>query len=199
MNERIEKWNERYSQGEGIHEFAPSPPLPEAVERLSPGLALDIASGAGRHAIFLAERGWRVLAVEGARSGVDRMLEEARRRSVGGLIEARVVDLESSPRAFAIEPDQYELICDFYYLNRDLFDEIRAGVRPGGLFVAAIHLDDPGAANPMNPAFLLAPGELRSMVTGWGWEILHSREGGSRDKGHERPTAKIVARKPPGK
>jgi SAM-dependent methyltransferase len=196
MNERIESWNERYSRREGVHEFAPSPPLPWAVEGLQPGLALDIASGAGRHSIFLAERGWRVVAVEGARAGIELMMEEARRRSVASLIEAREVDLEADPPLFAIEPDRYDLVCDFYYLDRSRFPQIRDGVRPGGLFVAAIHLEDASAERPMNPSFLLAPGEFRSIVEGWGWEVLHAHEGHSRDGGHHRGTAEIVARKP---
>jgi tellurite methyltransferase len=195
MGDRIQSWNEKYSRGEGLHEFAPSPPLPWAIEGVPPGLALDIASGAGRHAVFLAERGWRVVAVEGARAGIDRMLEEARRRSLERLIDAREADLETGARVFAIEPNRYDLICDFYYLNHGLFDAIRAGVRPGGLFVAAIHLEDPAAERSMNSSFLLAPGELRSIVEGWEWEILHAHEGASRDRGHQRASAEIVARK----
>src|ERR1041385_6734822 len=128
MNERIDRWNERYSRGEGLHEYKPSPVLAAAIEAVAPGLALDIASGAGRHALFLAERGWRVVAVEGARTGVDTMLVEARRRGLEGRIDARVADIESRPRGFAIEPERYDLICDFYFLDRTLFEEIRAGV-----------------------------------------------------------------------
>lgn len=198
MNERIQNWNERYSRREGVHEFAPSPPLPNAVEGVPPGLALDLASGAGHHGIFLAERGWRVVAAEGARAGIELMMDEARRRSVDGLIEVREVDLEADPPRFAIEPGRYDLVCDFYFLNRDLFPQIRDGVRPGGLFVAAIHLEDASADRPMNPAVLLAPGELRSTVEGWGWEVLHAYEGHSRDGGHQRASAEVVARRPVG-
>lgn len=191
--DRIERWNERYERGEGVHEFVPSAPLPAAVELLRPGLALDLASGAGRHAIFLAERGWRVVAVEGATSGIEIMLREARRRGVSSSIDARRADVERRPRGFQIERDRYDLICDIHFLDRSLFDEIRDGVRPGGLFVARIHLQEPCAADHRNPAFLLGPGELRSTAESWGWEIMHSYEGGG---DHDRRAAELIARRP---
>jgi tellurite methyltransferase len=198
MNERIARWEERYARGEGLHEYRASPPLPLALDLAPPGLALDLAAGAGRHAVVLAEAGWRVVAVEGTRTGVDLMRREALRRGVSDRIDARVADLEGSPRGFEIAPDAYDLVCDFYFLDRSLFDEIRRGVRPGGLFVAAIHVEDPAVVDARSPSFLLAPGELAALVASWGWEILHAREGGSRDAGHHRATAEIVARRPAG-
>jgi len=196
MNERIAKWDERYRKGEGEHGFEPSPPLLQAIQEVAPGLALDIACGAGRHAIFLAERGWRVVAVDGSRAGLERLREESGRRGIGHRIEARLADLERRPRRFAIRPAAYDLICDFYFLDRTLFDKIRAGVRPGGLFVVALHVALPEDPAPGNPAFSLLPGELKRLAAGWGWEILHSLEGPPRESGHERATAELIARRP---
>ncbi len=190
---RIERWNERYERGEGVHAFVPSAPLPAAVELLSQGLALDVASGAGRHTIYLAERGWRVVAVEGARSGIEIMMGEARRRGIASAIDARKADIESRPRGFQIEPDRYDLICDIHFLDRSLFDEMRDGVRPGGLFVARIHLHDSGGTDRHNPAFLFERGELGSIAESWGWEIVHNHEGGGDG---ERPSAELIARRP---
>jgi SAM-dependent methyltransferase len=195
-NERIVVWDDRYGRGEGFHDFRPSSPLPLAVGLASPGLALDLASGAGRHALYLAEHGWRVVAVEGSRVGIDVMVAEARRRGVAGAIDARAADLESHPRGFVLETDRYDLICDFYFLDRSLFDEIRDGVKPGGLFVASIHIEDQAARDRRNTRFLLAPGELRALVDGWGWEILHSVEGATLEAGHHHASAEIVARRP---
>ena len=193
MNERLVRWNERYSRGEETFDFRPSSPLPAAVSGVAPGRALDLASGAGRHSIWLAERGWRVVAVDGARAGVDIMQAEATRRGVADRIEAHVADLMTHPRGFALEPDAFDLVCDFYFLDRSLFEEIRAAVRPCGLFVAAIHLagpDDP-------PDRLLRPGELAGMVGPWGWQV-DIEEGASREHGHARGTVHLVARRPGG-
>ena len=191
MNERLVRWNERYGRGEETFDFEPSPPLPAAVAGVVPGRALDLASGAGRHSIYLAERGWRVVAVDGARAGVDIMRAEAARRGVADRIEAHVADLMARPRGFALEPATYDLVCDFYFLDRSLFDEIRTAVRPGGLFVAAIHLAEPG--DP--PDRLLAPGELAGIVEHWGWQV-DLAEGASREHGHARGTVHLVARRP---
>lgn len=190
---QIARWNERFARGEGIHRFVPSLLLPEAIRGAEPGRALDLASGAGRQAIFLAERGWRVVAVDGAREGIELMLGEARRRAVDGRIEAHVADLEVDEPAFVIETDGYDLICDFYFLHRPLLDRIRSGVRPGGLFVAAIHVR---AGADETGRFRLEPCELEETVTRWGWEILHAREGASRESGPEVATAEIIARRP---
>ena len=193
MNERLRKWDEKFARGDEIHAFAPSAPLPEALRGLAPGLALDLASGAGRHALFLAEQGWQVRALDGSRAGIDRMLEEARRRGVADRIDARICDLETD--AFTLEADAFDLVCDFYFLHRPLFTQVRRAVRPGGLFVAAIHVADPGGGKAPH-SFLLAPGELRALVAGWGWQVVHGHEGASAETGHRRATAEIVARRP---
>jgi SAM-dependent methyltransferase len=189
MNEQIGKWDERFARGEELHDFLPSPPLPAAAAGIAPGFALDLASGAGRHSLWLAERGWRVEALDGSRTGVARMMDEARRRGVAERIDARIANLEAT--GFALEPDRYDLVCDFYFLHRPLFDQIRRAVRPGGLFAAALHVK--GGAKPGR--FVLEPGELRAIVEVWGWEILHVREGESAESGHRHPTAEIVARR----
>lgn len=193
---RLDRWNDRYSRGEETYGHKPSAPLPRAVAGVAPGLALDLACGAGRHAIYLAERGWRVVAVDGSSAGVELMLREARRRGVEARIEARVADLETEPRAFGIEPERYDLLCDFHFLDRGLFPALLSGVRPGGLFVAAIHVEDPREAAPHG--FLLRPGELRDLVAGPGWEILHVLEGPSAEEGHQHATAELIARKAAG-
>ena len=175
-------WDERFLRGDELHDGLPSPPLPQAVLGVQPGRALNLASGAGRHALFLAGLGWQVHAVEGSRVGVQRMLDEAHRRQVS--IEAEIADLEAPGFAIAGE---YDLVCDFYFLHRPLFGGIREAVRPGGLFVASIHVGE--------GRFSLAPGELRALVESWGWTVLHYREGASPESGHHRPAAELIARR----
>ena len=193
MNERLKRWDDKFARGQELHGLAPSPPLPSGVQGVAPGLALDLACGAGRHALFLAERGWRVHAIDGSRVGIERMMHEAGRRNVAGRIEPRVCDLESA--GFTLEPDAYDLVCDFYFLHRPLFEQVRRAVRPGGLFVAAIHVAD-AAGDAAPHAFLLEPGELKSLVATWAWDILHDREGPSSEADHRHATAEIVGRRP---
>jgi SAM-dependent methyltransferase len=188
-------WDERYGRGD-YATLEPSPLLARAVELCGVGdgrRALDLACGAGRHALLLAARGFDVTAVDASRVGVELLRGRARERGLD--VDARVADLERGE--FHIEPGAYDIVCDFYYLQRDLFPALRAAVRPGGLFVAAIHLVDEDAhASPMNPDFLLEPGELRAEFDGW--EILHDRETSGRDTDagqHTRRSAELIARK----
>ncbi len=188
-------WDERYSRGEHAT-TEPHRLLARAVDGLAPGRALDVACGAGRHAIFLAEKGWQVTAVDASRVGIELTLERARKRGV--TVDARVADLERGP--FLIGAEAYDRVSVFYYLQRDLWPQIRAGVRRGGTLVAAIHLMEDGPqAQPFNPAFLLQPEELRREFHGW--EIVHYNEGTLHDDDpgcHHRPTAEIIARKTEG-
>ena len=94
------KWDERYGRGEHATE-EPSRLLVRAVELfagrgtakgVAPPRALDIACGAGRHAVFLAARGFDVTAVDSSRVGVG--LTRERARAAGVVVDARVADLE---------------------------------------------------------------------------------------------------------
>ncbi|MCA1557053.1 MAG: methyltransferase domain-containing protein [Acidobacteria bacterium] len=186
-------WDERYRQGSHAT-LEPNPLLLRAVENLPGGRALDIACGAGRHALLLARLGWRVTAVDSSLVGIE--ITKERARSIDVEIDARAADLER--REFEIERDAYDLICDFYYLQRDLWPEIRAGVRACGLFVAAVHLrDEEAERETRNPDFLLHEGELRAEFSHW--EIVHYHETQLNDDDpgeHHHRTAEIIARKP---
>ena len=174
MNPQIAKWNARYAGRAPGDLSEPSPPLPDAVAGVSPGRALDLACGTGRHTIWLASRGWRVDAVDGSEVAVSLLRANAVQTGCAERIETHVADLEANPPEFTIEPAAYDLIVDCYFLHRPLFAKIRAGVRPGGLFVAALHL--PAPAGPRGHGYVLRPGELKRVVKGWRWNVLHSVE-----------------------
>jgi len=183
-------WKSVYSHPENL-DFSPAPLLVANCETLAPGRALDLACGHGRNAIYLATLGWRVTAVDREEAAI-RLLRE---HSAGLNIDARVCDLEDS--SFAIEPFAFDLICDFLYLDRKLFPEIREGVKPGGTFIGAMLLvgqalppANPGDSEP-NGSFQLEPGELRAAFAGW--KILFYSE--SAEPGKKRLTARIVARR----
>jgi SAM-dependent methyltransferase len=174
-------WDEHYAQAANL-EFTPVPLLVEVAEMLAPGRALDIASGPGRNALYLAGLGWSVAAVDASRTAIGILRERAAAARLS--IETHQADLEAG--AFAIEPAGYDLVYDFFYLQRNLFPQIREGVRPGGVFTAEIHLrEDDGHR------FVLEPGELRAEFAGW--KILYYSE--APRLGHTRATARIIARR----
>src|SRR5213595_2248304 len=99
-------WDERYRHGEHFTR-EPTPLLQIAIQDLKPGRALDLACGVGRHAIFLAQHGWKVTAVDSSRVAIEILQQRA--GEAGVTVDALVADLERGE--FKIEPDAYDLIC----------------------------------------------------------------------------------------
>src|SRR5450432_3844962 len=159
-------WDERYQQSEHAHD----PPLDFIARLLPPGdgrRALDIACGAGRHSVRMAARGWQVTAVDSSHKALELV------RAQDPSIHTIMADLEAG--AFAIEPNSWDLICVSFYMQRDLFEPIRAGLRRGGLVAAAFPMiDDRAGIKPMNTQYLISAGGLRTLFTGF--EILHDVE-----------------------
>jgi SAM-dependent methyltransferase len=182
----MNNWDEHYQHGEHGNDES-HPLVVRAASLFAPGRALDVACGAGRHALLLAERGWSVTAVDASRVAIE--LLQARAVGRGLALDARVADLERGE--FVIEADCYDLIVLTCYLQRELFPALRAGVKAGGAIVAVIALaDDDPQVRPMNPAFLLQAGELRSQFADW--ELLHGAE---RKQAGRRAMAEIIARR----
>jgi SAM-dependent methyltransferase len=154
------------------------PPLPllvETAQKLKPGRALDLACGTGRNAVWLAEHGWRVTAVDRSPVTIP-------------TVETHVADLEK--HEFPIEEASWELIVVCLYLQRDLFESIKRGLKPGGVALVTVLLIEPGREQSR---FSAHPGELAKYFEGW--EILHSYEGKPNGAQDHRAVAEIVATK----
>src|SRR3981189_2503055 len=168
----IRSWDERYRSGERAAEdidAAPTPLLVETSKRLTPGRALDLACGSGRNALWLAEQGWSVTAVDGSPAAIEILRRQASSRGV--TVDMKVADLEKFE--FQIEPASWNLIAICYYLQRDLFSPAKQGVVPGGIVISIVHITE---ADEKPTAQRLRPGELERYFQGWG--ILH-RHGGT--------------------
>ncbi len=185
----ISAWDERYRSGaHAASDFntKPSPLLVATVSDLPPGNALDLPCGTGRNALWLAEHGWNVTAVDGSIAAI-----EALRKRAGELhvtVNTHVADLER--HQFPIAHSAWDLIAICYYLQRDLFEPAKAGVVPGGILISIVHITEPGEEPT---GHRLRPGELEQYFHGW--EILHYAEGKPNDPVHKRACAEIVARR----
>ena len=150
------------------------------------GIALDVACGRGRHALWLAEHGFFVRAVDRDRDAIAFLNDEALRRKAA--VDATVVDLESGDPELGIE--HFDLIVAVNYLHRPLFPFLLTALRSQGVLVYETFTREQALrGKPTNPDYLLEPGELRRLVGPL--SILASREG--EDRGQF--TASIVARK----
>jgi tellurite methyltransferase len=187
-NMELRAWDERYRSGEraGDLDTAPTPLLAEMAGLLAPGRALDLACGAGRNALWLAEHGWSVTAVDGSKVAIEILRQRASKR--GFALDAKVADLEKGE--YEVEPSRWNLIAICHYLQRDLFEPAKRGVVPGGVLIAIVHLT--GLGEKPTP-HRLRLGELVQYFRGW--EILHYCESKPGDSAHHRSVAEIVARR----
>lgn len=187
MGER-EEWNERYASGS--HASAEPDAFflqayEECVAPLFPqgGRALDIAGGVGRHAIWLAQRGWDVTLVDVSEEG----LRIARERA--GQLPVRYVQHDLTR---GLPDGKFELVLDFFYLERGLFPGMREALSSGGLLLFKTYTREhprlSGGKGPTHPMHLLESGELLHEFSTM--QTLFYRET-VRDKG----LAELVARK----
>lgn len=139
-----EFWDERYS-GEQVWSGNPNPHLVTYAAQLPPGTALDFGSGEGADAIWLAEQGWQVTAIDISPVALEGVSVRAER--LGLALTCRQAD------AFEWSADQtYDLVsAQFMHLPRPaltrLHQELAASVGPGGtLLIVGHHPDDVGHA-----------------------------------------------------
>ena len=126
--------------------------------------ALDVASGAGRHAVVLAEEGFDVTAMDFSREGLRKGSERAQQKGVS--VDWAERDLENGDAALG--EDLYDLVAVFFYLHRPLFPALRRAVKPGGLLVYKTYSVDqlryPG--RPSHRMHLLEHNELLRAFAG---------------------------------
>jgi SAM-dependent methyltransferase len=151
------QWESRYREGGGDASRPPSQFLSAVLQQLPPGRALDLACGAGRHALYLARHGWTVDAIDFARAGLAQLAAAARRDSL------RVHPVQADLEQFPLRRDRYDVVLNVRYLQRGLVAAMKASVRRGGVIVFETFIrDQQQLGHPRNPAFLLERGELRA-------------------------------------
>ena len=190
------RWDARYAAGDWVDAEAPAAILTDAAPWLPPpGTALDLACGPGRNALFLAERGWRVLGVDLSAEGLRRLARRSRRRDLP--VQPVLADLER----FGLRPSSADLVVNTRFLLRSLFPLIREALRPGGLLLFetfSVH-EIEALGGDIRRAYALDRGELRRAFADF--EVLLYQEGIFPREEGERGLARLVARKrerPPG-
>lgn len=138
-------WDDRYAEKDRIWSGRVNGQLPAVVEPLQPGRALDLGCGEGGDAVWLAEHGWRVLAVDVSETALSRATAEAERRGVVDRIEFQQHDLSDSFPEGEFDLVSAQYLHSFVRLERpQILRRAAAALRPGGLLVIVDH----GAAPP---------------------------------------------------
>jgi SAM-dependent methyltransferase len=190
---KVEGWEQRYRGEADIADDlvpGPTPLVKRFLSHVQPGTALDLAAGTGRNAIWLAQHGWNVTAVEGAPTAIEILAK--RSSKLGVSLRAVVADLQNGE--FVIAPAAWDAITICYYTQRDLIETAKAGLRHGGVLIAIVHTTE-GEEEATETR--MSPGELLTYFRGW--ERLHEYEGKPNDPEHRRSVAEIVARRPSNK
>ena len=158
---------------------------------LRPGRALDLASGQGRNALFLAREGFAVEAWDRDAAALEALQARARARNLVTL-STRLVDLECEPK---LSHAAFELVLVFFYLQRELIPEIVKALTPGGVVVYETFLIDNHERfnHPRHREFCLNHNELLALFRGL--RVLAYQEGPrSSDRGPF--LASLVAQRP---
>jgi SAM-dependent methyltransferase len=164
-----EKWDERYSSGAYTAREHPTRLLADWLPQLPRGRALDVACGAGRNSLFLAEHGYDVDAIDISSVALARARATAAERGLKvSWIEA---DLESTP----LPERRYDLIVMVRYTHPVLVATLIELLNDGGFLLCEEHLRTThDVVGPKTPAFRMRPNELLGLATGL--RVIYYRE-----------------------
>ena len=156
-----DEWDDRYATTELIWGAEPNQFLVREVADLNPGKALDLATGEGRNAIWLAKRGWAVTGVDFSAVALGKAREIA--ADVGVAVEwvdADVIEYEPAPAAFDLVTILYRHL-ERPERRRVLAAASRSVVPGGTLLIVGHDLDNltRGYGGPQDPARLWVAAE----------------------------------------
>jgi len=154
-----QRWDERYRASERTFTAEPNRLVADEVGGLRPGRALDLAAGEGRHAVWLAARGWDVVAVDFSPVGVDKA--RARADADGVRVAFAVADVHR----LRFPPARFDLVLAAFFHPRPperaaLYRSLAGTLAPGGtLLLVSYDLANltEGCGGPKDPDVLLQP------------------------------------------
>jgi tellurite methyltransferase len=183
-------WDKKHSE-RSHSSLEPDPFLVSAYDEFlasrAPGIALDAAGGVGRHAIWLAQRGWRVKLLDISKVGIQQAKENAKDAGTAASISTEICDLNTMRD---LGQEQYGVVIVFFFLHRELFPVLFDAIKPGGILIYKTYTTEQKnfADGPSHPMFLLEPNELLHAFPSL--RVLHYHE-----TIQKKGVAELVARK----
>ncbi|HEX4363086.1 MAG TPA: class I SAM-dependent methyltransferase [Solirubrobacteraceae bacterium] len=188
MGHRFDRdsWERRWSDAlrDGAHAVAQRPPnahlLAETAD-LRPGVALDAGAGHGAETLWLAERGWRVTAVDFSATALAHAQANAER--IGADTAERIEWIEADLGTWAPPPRRYDLIISLYVHVAGSVEgfahRLAAGVALGGTLVLVGHRPvDPstGAPTPAAGQVQISVEDAVAALDPAQWDVLTAEE-----------------------
>jgi len=197
MSRTAEQWDaayaEREADGQTLWTAGPNATVAAVLADRAPGSAVDVAAGEGRHALWLAEQGWQVTAVDFSAVGLDRAARTA---------AARGLDLTTACADVTTwQPDgPVDLVlCAYLHLpsvpTRRLLDRMGRWVAPGGWLVTLGHDRanlEQGVGGPQDDDVLWDEPGLRSAAEGAGLEVVRAEQVRRPVDGEPRPALDVL-------
>jgi SAM-dependent methyltransferase len=139
-----EYWEEHYGERERVWSGRVNVQLAKVVADMPPGRALDLGCGEGGDAVWLAERGWQVVAVDVSETALSRASAEAKTRGVLDRIDFQHHDLSDSFPAGSFDLASAQFLHSTVRLERtQVLRNAASAVVPGGLLVIVDHAAPP--------------------------------------------------------
>ncbi|MBC7632372.1 class I SAM-dependent methyltransferase [Aeromicrobium sp.] len=163
-------WDATYEENAAMWSGRPNAQLVAEVDGLSPGSALDIGCGEGADAVWLAQRGWTVTAVDISEVALDRARGRAAEAEVEVTFEQR--DVVTDPPS----PATYDLVsAQFFHLpdppRNSALRGLGEAVAAGGTLLVVGH--QPGThGGPGHADRLFAPQEITALFSPADWEVI---------------------------
>lgn len=161
-------WNERWSTAEWDRFREPNDVIVTQVTGMTPGVALDLGCGIGRHAVWLATQGWRAIGVDFSEVALEKGRALAAERGVDVTwVNADLYEYEPAP-------DSLDLVVITYVhpppeQRARLLRAVARSLRPGGTFMILGYdrVHDHGRGSQLrDPARLLSVDDLARELDG---------------------------------
>ena len=189
-------WDARYRAADQVWSGHVNGSLVTEVADQAPARALDVGCGEGADAIWLAEQGWTVTAIDVAPTAIERGRAEAERRDLS--IEWLAADLLADPPAGPFDLVSLQYLSFPIARARELTEVLTSALAPGGLLLVVGHAPpaDPSAI-PFDPAEWVQPPDVVAALPD-GFEVtLHetrTRPGDHHHHGGSPHTEDVVLR-----
>jgi SAM-dependent methyltransferase len=196
LTDSATEWDRRYAGEARVWSAEPNVWVAQELNGIPPGRALDLGAGEGRHAVWLAKRGWRVTAVDFSAVGLGRGQHSAQALGVEDRIEWRVEDAT----LFAPEPRSLDLALVAYLQLpakslRAALASAASGLRPGGRLLLVSHdASNParGTGGPQDPSVLQKPDQVAALLSASGLRVVSAETRPRPVPGSMRPALDCV-------
>lgn len=156
-----EYWDERYRGHHAMWSGNPNAQLEIEAAKLAPGRALDVGAGEGADAIWLADHGWTVTAVDISQVALDRARAHAGDRAITWQ-QADLLEWTPPSAGFDLVSAQY------FHLGESDFSRammtLASAVSSGGTLLVVGHAPAHLGEDDHQHGMLLTPAEIRAVL-----------------------------------